>query len=61
MRRMTATHVEINSNHTVDDLGRITCECTGEMEDGTKVWTDVETAEQYFLVRVAGKFYFYHV
>ena len=37
----------------------ITCECTGEMDTGTKVWTDIETGEQYFLTRINGKYSFF--
>ena len=40
---------------------KITCEVTGEMNDGAKVWTDVETGEQYFLARLLGKYMFYHI
>ena len=38
---------------------KITCEVTGEMDTGTKVWTDIETGEQYFLLRMQGKYMFY--
>lgn len=38
---------------------KITCECTGEMDTGTKVWTDIETGEQYFLTRMNGKYMFF--
>ena len=38
---------------------KITCECTGEMSTGEKVWTDVETGEQYFLLRMLGKYMFF--
>lgn len=40
---------------------KITCELTGEMADGSKVWTEVETGEQYFLTRMLGKYMFYHI
>ena len=40
---------------------KITCEVTGEMSNGAKVWTDVETGEQYFLTRMLGKYMFYHI
>ena len=39
----------------------ITCEVTGEMDTGTKVWTDIETKEQFFLFRLLGKYYFCHI
>ena len=29
------------------------------MDTGTKVWTDIETGEQYFLLRMQGKYMFY--
>lgn len=38
---------------------KITCEVSGEMVDGTKVWTDYETGEQYWCTRILGKYYFY--
>ena len=37
----------------------ITCEVTGEMATGEKVWTDTQTGEQYFCMRVLNKYYFY--
>ncbi len=40
---------------------KITCEVTGEMSDGVKVWTDVETGEQYYLTRMLGKYMFIHI
>lgn len=40
---------------------KITCECVGEMENGAKVWEDVETGEQYFLTRMLGVYMFYHI
>ena len=40
---------------------KITCEVTGEMSNGAKVWTDVETGEQYFLTRMLGEYMFYHI
>ena len=40
---------------------KITCEVTGEMNDGAKVWTDIETGEQYFLTRMLGHYMFYHI
>ena len=39
---------------------KITCEVTGEMDTGTKVWTDIESGEQYFLSRMFGQYYFIH-
>ena len=38
---------------------KITCECTGEMDTGAKVWTDTESGEQYFLTRLNGRYSFY--
>lgn len=40
---------------------KITCEVTGEMSDGAKVWTDIESGEQYFLTRMLGKYMFFHI
>lgn len=37
----------------------ITCEVSGEMSDGTKVWTDLESGEQYYLMRIKNKYLFY--
>ena len=39
----------------------ITCEVTGEMDTGTKVWTELKTGEQFFLFRLLGKYYFCHM
>ena len=38
---------------------KITCEVIGEMNTGTKVWSDVITGEQYFLIRMNGIYAFY--
>ena len=40
---------------------KITCEVTGEMNDKqkTKVWTDIETGEQYWCSRICGHYMFY--
>lgn len=38
---------------------KITCELYGEMEDGCKVWQDIESGNQYGLLRMLGKYYFY--
>ena len=40
---------------------KITCEVTGEMSNGAKVWIDIETGEQYFLTRMLGEYMFYHI
>lgn len=43
---------------------KITCECTGENENGSKVWTKLDENgnllldEQYFLWKMLGKSYF---
>lgn len=37
----------------------ITCELYGEMEDGCKVWQDINNGKQYGLLRMLGKYYFY--
>lgn len=57
--KKTATLVEIGWDQTYTMIGRITCQVTGEMSDGAKVWTDEETGEQYFLGRIGGFYYFY--
>ena len=38
---------------------KITCELAGEMNDGLKVWRDIKTGNQYGLLRMLGKYYFY--
>jgi hypothetical protein len=38
---------------------KITWEVIGEMNTGTKVWADVITGEQYFLIRMNGVYAFY--
>lgn len=38
---------------------KITCEVIGEMNTGTKIWADVTTGEQYFLMRMNGIYAFY--
>ena len=38
---------------------KITCEVVGEMDTGAKVWEDVKTGEQYFLMRMCGVYAFY--
>ena len=40
---------------------KITCEVTGEMDTGTKVWTDIKTGEQYFMFRMQRISYFVHI
>ncbi len=38
---------------------KITCEVAGEMNDGVKIWRDIESGNQYGLLRMLGKYYFY--
>lgn len=40
-----------------DPDNRITCELSGEMDDGTKVWQH-ESGKQYMRIRKYGKYYF---
>lgn len=64
-RKMTATRLElIPSKHYIGRFEaipheKITCEVSGEMASGEKVWTDVATGEDYFLTRMCGKYAFY--
>ncbi len=60
--RRTAPLITVNNDeyNTWTMHEPITCEVTGEMDTGTKVWTDVKTGEQYFLFRLCGKYYFCH-
>ena len=37
---------------------RITCEVSGEMNTGEKIWTDVKTGDQYFCIRFYGLYFF---
>ena len=37
----------------------ITCEVTGEMDTGEKIWTDIKTGDQYFCTRFFGQYFFY--
>lgn len=39
---------------------KITCRVTGQMADGTMVWTD-ENDEQYFCFKVARHYCFFHI
>ena len=61
--KRTAIRITINNDwcNSWTCHEKITCEVTGEMADGAKVWTDIETGEQYFLTRMLGKYYFYHI
>ena len=38
---------------------RITCEVTGQMDTGEKVWTETKTGDQYFCTRFFGQYFFY--
>ena len=38
---------------------KITCVSYGEMDDGTTVWQDIETKNQYGLTRQLGTYFFY--
>lgn len=63
MRRTCAESVRKADGQLIP-MGKITCECTGEMENGSKVWTKVDENgnllldEQYFLWRMLGKYQF---
>ena len=61
--KRTATRITINNDdhHSWTCHEQITCEVTGEMNSGAKVWTDIESGEQYFLSRLFGKYYFCHI
>lgn len=64
---MKRTYVEIERQVDGQSLpiAKITCEVTGEMQDGTKVWTKVDSNnnlflnEQYFCGRMLGKYFFF--
>ena len=39
-------------NHKGEPLGEKTCECTGQWGDhGPMVWSDVETGDQYSMIK----------
>lgn len=41
---------------------QIACEVTGEMEDGTKVWTNIENEnEQFYARRIGGQYFFLYL
>ena len=61
---MKRTHTLLKDNKgRYYDAGKITCEPTGEMDDGYKVWTEVGTDgnDQYELFMLNGAFYFVHI
>lgn len=64
MRKMTATKIVKDEfteyGWTWKEDGEITCEVTGEMDTGTKVWTDIKTGKQYFLTRLNGVYTFFN-
>ena len=67
MRKFTAMKIVPKHNENGAQTGEwvatemITCEVTGEMDTGEKVWTDIETGEQYFLTRMCRHNMFFHI
>lgn len=61
--RRTYWLIKFNNDwrHSFDAVRKITCEVTGEIANGVKVWTDVETGEQYYCSRLLGTYYFYKI
>ena len=62
-RKITAPRCELipSKTHPGNETiicENITCEVTGEMSDGSKVWTDIKTGKQYFCFRILGKYGF---
>ena len=65
---MKRTYMEVvkQADGQVIPKQKITCELTGEMDDGTKVWTKLDNNgnlllnEQYFAGRMLGKYFFIH-
>lgn len=41
--------------------GEITCEVRGVLEDGRRIWEDLEDGQQYLLFRDGIKGYFTHI
>lgn len=58
MRRTAVLIIRQDDGQWIPDR-KITCEVTGEMVDGTKIWTDIESGEQYWLTRMLGKYMFF--
>ena len=56
--RRTAPYITWKNGYP-EVVSVITCEVTGEMSDGAKIWTDISCGGQFFLGRAAGRFYFY--
>ena len=62
MRRTAWKVVENHDQYgTFTAEEKITCEVTGEMDTGTKVWTELKTGEQFLLFRMQGLYYFCHI
>lgn len=59
MKRTAMRIVKVENTDEWKEDKKITCECTGEMDTGAKVWTDIESGEQYFLTRLNGKYMFF--
>lgn len=63
--KKTATRIELvpsknyPGRYETVPCEKITCEVVGEMNTGAKVWEDVKTGEQYFLMRMCGAYAFY--
>ena len=61
-KKMTAHKIDIDPESKYGAwivYDKITCEVSGEMDTGEKVWTELETGEQYFCTRMLGTYYFF--
>lgn len=61
MKRTAFVIEESNRDGWVLSDDKITCYVYGEMSSGTKVWMNIDTADerQYGLLRMQGAYYFY--
>lgn len=63
--KKTGYVVEIENEKAILTQRQITCEVTGEMSDGTKVWTNIEKEEEQFYCRrfkeIKGVNFFFHL
>lgn len=56
---MKAVKIEQDNKGNWLPVEYITCEVTGVMNSGEKVWTDIKTGEQYYCLRMLGRYMFY--
>ena len=63
--KKTGYVVKIDCERPILTQRKITCEVTGQMTDGTKVWTNIEDEEEQFYCRmfkeIKGVNFFFHL